>query len=162
MEIHQLQALYFLLENYNYFMEQEETGQKYQLVIQIEGELVTGEFLYLTPFKSLWLEVTDVNFVPKKIIIPKNYYTYYPNVCFKKLVGIVNQPLYKKESITQSPTLFLNFLIFIVESTPFKPKKYQKLPAYLRNPQFLNQPELYLPVLKLNQKKYSIVGLLKK
>ncbi|EKB5511878.1 hypothetical protein OO382_002670, partial [Listeria monocytogenes] len=159
MDVNQIQALYFLLENYNYFIEQCSSGRQYQLIIQIDNELVTGDFVRLTSFYSLLIDMKDVNFIPNTIVVPKNNYHYYPNACFKKLVQITNRPSYNKALITEVPTLFLELLISIVKETKFSSKQYYPLMPYIRNPKFLAHPDVNLPILKLTQNSYPVLGI---
>lgn len=159
MKVYQLQALYYLLENYNYFVEQEGEGVQYELVFQKDDHLVVGSLLPLTSFYAIMVEVMDINTVAKTIIVPKNDYRYYPNECFKEMVHLINRSPYGKSVITQSPVLFLEFLVSIVQSIKFNKKKHKVLLPYVKNPKFLDQPDISLSVLRLEKEEYPLIGL---
>ncbi len=161
MKIYQLQALYYLLENYNYFVEQEGKGKQYELVIKMDKYLIVGSFIQLTSFYSMIVEVTDVNMLPKTIIVPKNDYRYYPNECFKNMIRKVNRASYRKTSITETPELFFDFLVSVVSSTNFNKKKHRPLLPYIKNPKILGFPNIILSILKLEE-NCSAVGLREK
>lgn len=156
MKVHEIQAVYYSLKRF--FTHEQAQNKKFELIISYKGQLITGDFLFLSD--NLHLIKYTINEAGR--LTTKKYYeddkrdkTFIEN-CSDNFIYSFSHHELLIGNFLRFPEILLQRILDIIKECECK--LFDEFPKIIKNVKFLNS-SLELDYLQLNDEDYEIVSL---